>query len=144
MTDAWKVAAEEILGELQAKVTARDLDGLLEFFEDPAVLIGTAGDGRTSDSRREYLTTVATQPAAVGWDWHETALFYESEDALGFAAFGDVVLTDATAEFRAPIRATFQGRRRCGQNQLEFGPMQVRAELIADVRDRLAALAGCG
>lgn len=34
MTDAWKVAAEEILGELQAKVTARDLAGLLEFFED--------------------------------------------------------------------------------------------------------------
>src|SRR5438270_7653954 len=65
MTDAWKVAAEEILGELQAKVTARDLAGLLEFFEDPAVLIGTAGDGRTSDSRREYLTAVTTQPAAV-------------------------------------------------------------------------------
>jgi uncharacterized protein (TIGR02246 family) len=107
MTDAWKVAAEEILGELQAKVTARDLAGLLEFFEDPAVLIGTAGDGRTSDSRREYLTAMTTQPAAVGWDWHETALFYESEDALGFAAFGDVVLTHATAEFRAPIRATF-------------------------------------
>lgn len=68
------------------------------------MLIGTAGDGRTSDSRREYLTAVTTQPAALGWHWHETAVFYESEDALGFAAFGDVVLTDANAESRAPIR----------------------------------------
>jgi hypothetical protein len=106
MTDAWRVAAEEILGELQAKVTARDLAGLLEFFEDPAVLIGTAGDGRTSDARREYLTAVTTQPAVLRWDWHETLLFYESEDALGFAAFGNLVLTDGTGEFRAPIRAT--------------------------------------
>ena len=107
MADAWKVAAEEILGELQAKVTARDLAGLQEFFQEPAVLIGIAGDGRTSDARREYLTAVTTQPAAVRWDWHETALFYESEDALGFAAFGDVVVTDAANEVRAPIRATF-------------------------------------
>ena len=106
MTDAWRVAADEILGELQAKLTARDLAGLLEFFEDPAVLIGTAGDGRTGEARREYLTAVTMQPAALRWDWDETLLFYESKDALGFAAFGNVVLTDATAEFRAPIRAT--------------------------------------
>jgi uncharacterized protein (TIGR02246 family) len=106
MIDSWRAAAQEILSELQAKVTARDLAGLLEFFEDPAVLIGTAGDGRTSDARLEYLTAVTTQPAALRWDWHETALFYEAEDALGFAAFGDVLLTDAADEFRAPIRAT--------------------------------------
>jgi hypothetical protein len=64
---------------------------LLEFFEDPAVLIGTAGDGRTRDGRRDYLTAVATQTAAVRWDWNETVMFYECDSALGFAAFGEVV-----------------------------------------------------
>ena len=73
MTDAWRTAAD-----------------------DPAVLIGTAGDGRTSDARREYLSAVTTQPGVLRWDGRETRLFYESEDALGFAAFGDVVVTDAS------------------------------------------------
>ena len=106
MSNRWRDDAKEILGELQTKVTARDLAGLIEFFDDPAILIGTAGDGRTSDARREYLTAVITQPAAPRWDWQETALFYESDEALGFAAFGDVVLTGGAEEVRAPIRAT--------------------------------------
>lgn len=106
MSDGWRVDAEEVLSELQAKVSARDLAGLIGFFEDPAVLIGTAGDGRTSDGRREYLTAVTTQPAALRWEWHDIALFYEADDALGFAAFGEVVLTNESEELRAPIRAT--------------------------------------
>ena len=80
---------------------------LLEFFEDPAVLIGTAGDGRTPEAREAYLEAVTTQPGAVRWDWRETVLFFESADAVGFAAFGDVVLVDDTQELRAPIRGTF-------------------------------------
>ena len=99
--------AQRILNDLQEKVTARDLPALLEFFEDPAVLIGTAGDGRTPEAREAYLQAVTTQPGAVRWDWRETVLFFESEDALGFAAFGDVVLVDDTQELRAPIRGTF-------------------------------------
>jgi uncharacterized protein (TIGR02246 family) len=107
VTDGWRVDAEEVLSELQAKVSARDLAGLIDFFEDPAVLIGTAGEGRTGDGRREYLAAVTTQSAALRWDWQEIALFYESDDALGFAAFGEVVLKDeSAAELRAPIRAT--------------------------------------
>jgi SnoaL-like domain len=92
---------------LQENVSARNFAGLLEFFEDPAVLIGTAGDGRTPEGRRDYLAAVTTQSAALRWDWRETVLFYETDEALGFAAFGDVVLTDESEEWRAPIRASF-------------------------------------
>lgn len=107
MDGAWSANAQRILNDLQEKVTARDLPALLQLFEDPAVLIGTAGDGRTPAAREAYLQAVTTQAGALRWDWRETVPFFESEDALGFAAFGDVVLVDDTQELRAPIRATF-------------------------------------
>jgi hypothetical protein len=80
---------------------------LVEFFDDPAVLVGVAGDGRTRDGRRDYLTAITTQTAAVRWDWKETVMFYECDGALGFAAFGEIVLADGDWELRAPIRGTF-------------------------------------
>jgi ketosteroid isomerase-like protein len=110
----WRADAQQILDALQEKVAARDLPALSEFFEDPAVLIATASDGRTPAARAAYLEAVVTQPAAVRWDWRETTLFFESADALGFAAFGDVVLVDGAEEARAPIRATFFAVRSAG------------------------------
>ena len=38
--------ARAVLRTLQDLVDARDLDGLLELFDEGSVLIGTAGDGR--------------------------------------------------------------------------------------------------
>jgi hypothetical protein len=107
MDGAWRADAQRILNDLQERVTARDLPGLLQLFEDPAVLISTAGDGRTPAAREAYLEAVTTQTGAVRWDRRETVAFFESEDALGFAPFGDVVVVEDTQELRAPIRATF-------------------------------------
>lgn len=107
MDGDWPAEAQQILDALQQKVTARDLPALIEFFEDPAVLIVTAGDARTREMRAAYLEAVATQRAAVRWDWRETLLFYEAKDALGFAAFGDVVLVDGIDAVRTPVRGTF-------------------------------------
>ena len=118
MADGWSADAQLILDELQARVTARDLPGLLQFFEDPAVLIVAAGDGRTPQAREEYLKAIATMPAAVRWDWRETVLFYRAEDALGFAAFGDVVLVSGDEEERSPLRGTFFAVRTDGSWRL--------------------------
>jgi ketosteroid isomerase-like protein len=106
MTSDWEVAADEVLTELQDRVTARDLPRLLDLFEDPAVLIGTSGDGRTPGSRTQYLASIVTQNAGVQWAWAEKHLFYESDGALGFAAFGEIILTEAEIESRAPFRLT--------------------------------------
>jgi hypothetical protein len=72
MDGAWSADAQWILNDLQEKVTARDLPALLQLFEDPAVLIGTAGDGRTPAAREAYLEAVTTHAAALRWDWRET------------------------------------------------------------------------
>src|SRR5690242_15756818 len=94
--------ARSILASLQTAVDSRDPDALLSLFDDSAVLIGAAGDGRDREGLRRYLTAVAAQPEALRWEWEEIVPFYEADDALGFAAFGEV----ASGERRAPMRLT--------------------------------------
>lgn len=98
--------AGTILDGLQAAVDARDLDRLIGLFDDPAVLIGTSGDGRDTAGLHAYLKAVATQPGSLRWEWREIVPFHQGDGSLGFAAFGDVVLADADDEIRAPIRLT--------------------------------------
>lgn len=94
-----------ILETLQAAVDARDRDALLELFDDPAVLIGASGDGRDRQRLVDYLTEVATQEP-FRWEWDEVIPFHSEPGALGFAAFGDLVVSAPTGEMRAPIRVT--------------------------------------
>lgn len=91
----------EILDELQAAVDSRDVDRLVALFDEPALLIGTAGDGRDREGLVRYLTGVATGEP-FRWEWKEIVPFHREETSLGFAAFGEVV----AGEWREPIRAT--------------------------------------
>ncbi|MEA2365393.1 MAG: hypothetical protein QOI32_905 [Thermoleophilaceae bacterium] len=102
MTDA----CEAILRDIQSAVEARDPGALADLFDEQAVLVGTGGDARDRDAVIEYLTAVATQRESLRWDWHEVVPFHQGADTLGFAAFGEIVVSDGTAERRAPIRAT--------------------------------------
>jgi ketosteroid isomerase-like protein len=95
-----------ILDALQAAVDARDADALIALFDQPAVLIGAAGDGRNPDALRRYLTAVATQPESLRWEWREIVPFEQSLVTVGFAAFGEIVISDADGESRAPFRLT--------------------------------------
>jgi hypothetical protein len=90
-------------------VTARDLPSLLDLFGDPAVLIGIAGDGRTSEARVEYLAHIAAQEADVRWVWADKRPFYESDGALGFA--GQIVLSADGIESRSSFRLTLFATR---------------------------------
>jgi uncharacterized protein (TIGR02246 family) len=107
MTSNGETRSRAVLRTLQTAVDSRDANELLQLFgEEPAMLIGTGGDGRTPDARREYLTAVATQPERLHWDWREVIPLYETDELIAFAAFGDIVVTDEKAQRRAPIRAT--------------------------------------
>src|SRR4051794_14941194 len=107
MTSDAESRSRDVLLALQVAVDSRDPEQLLQLFGDePAMLIGTGGDGRTPATRREYLTAVATQPARLSWDWQEVTPFFETAGVIGFAGFGDIVVVDNEGERRAPIRAT--------------------------------------
>lgn len=98
--------ARAILDALQGAVDARDADALFTLFDESAVLIGAAGDGRNREGLRRYLTAVATQPESLRWEWQEIVPFHQSARSLGFAAFGEIVVSDGSGERRAPIRLT--------------------------------------
>lgn len=98
--DAWSV-----LRTLQELVDERDLDGLVDFF-DGGVLIGASGDGRDRAGVRRYLEAVVAQPGDLRWEWTEVIPFHRTDDAVGFAAFGEVVVAEDGSEQRAPIRMT--------------------------------------
>lgn len=93
--------AGEILLALQEAVDARDAGRLLALFDEPALLIGTSGDGRDREGLVRYLEDVASSEP-FRWEWAEIVPFHRDETSLGFAAFGEVV----AGEFRAPVRAT--------------------------------------
>jgi len=98
--------ARSILQALQTAVDARDEDGLVALFDTSAVLVGTGADARTVEAIRDYLHAIATQPESFRWDWQEVVPFHAESGSLGFAAFGEIVVTDASGERRAPFRAT--------------------------------------
>lgn len=110
--------AREVLGRLQELIDARDLDGLLELFGEGAVLIGSSGDGRDRAGLRRYLEAVVGNPGELRWEWAEVIPFHRTEEAVGFAAFGDVVLAEGGSEWRQPIRMTGLAVREGGRWQL--------------------------
>ena len=105
MTDP-ETDARAILEAIQSAVDARVTDGLVSLFDERAVLIGTQGDGRNSDGLRRYLSAVVTQPVSLRWEWQDIVPFHHSAGSLGFAAFGEIVVSDSDGERRAPIRLT--------------------------------------
>jgi uncharacterized protein (TIGR02246 family) len=100
------VDAFAVLDALQGAVDARDLDALASLFDEQAVLIGTGGDARDPAALRRYLTALATQPESLRWEWNEIVPSHQSAGSLGFAAFGEIVVSDESGERRAPFRLT--------------------------------------
>lgn len=100
---AWR-----ILGAMQAAVDGGDGAALEALFDDGAVLIGTGGDAHGADAIARYLTAVAELSGLLRWDWRDVVPFHRGPGELGFAAFGELVLTDGDggSERREPIRAT--------------------------------------
>ena len=110
--------ARAVLRTLQDLIDARDLVGLLELFAEDSVLIGSSGDGRDSAGVRRYLEALVGQPGELRWEWADVIPFHRTEDALGFAAFGDVVLAENGSEWRKPIRMTGLAVREGGRWRL--------------------------
>src|SRR3954465_432843 len=95
---------------LQQAVDNRDPDRLIALFDEPAMLIGTGGDGRRRDGLVAYLTAGATQSASLRWEWADVVPFYDASDALGFGAlgfgaFGEIVMTQGGTEQSGSVQS---------------------------------------
>jgi hypothetical protein len=108
--------ARRILANLQAAVDARSVDELQALFDEPAVLIGTAGDGRDAEGLARYLDAVV-QGGPFRWEWDDIVPFHNTDHEIGFAAFGEVVV----GEEHLPIRVTvFAVRQADGWRMRQF------------------------
>lgn len=87
---------------------ARDADRVMSLFEDEAdLLIGIAGECRDREAMERYVVAGTTASYTLRWDRLETVVFHADADTLGFAAFGDMIVTEAGSERRLPFRMTF-------------------------------------
>jgi conserved hypothetical protein len=100
------VTASAILTSMQSGLDANDAAALMGLFDRDAVLVGTAGHCLGEEAVREYLTAVVEAPGALSWVWRDVVVFHQSPGTLGFAGFGNIVVTDQDGEHRAPFRLT--------------------------------------
>lgn len=105
-SDAAVTTARAILADLQAAVDSRDIDRLDDLFDERAVLLGTSAHNLDRDDVRAYLKLVAEQPGRLSWEFRDVRVFHEVDATLGFAAIGDVVVSEDGEEARAPFRLT--------------------------------------
>ena len=112
--------AHAVLSAIQGAVDSRDPERLAALFDEQAVLIGTAADARDRDAVVAYLANVAEQGGKLRWDYDDVVEFHRDGDALGFAGFGEVVLGDFRAPFRATILAV-NGRIRSFHGSIPTG-----------------------
>jgi uncharacterized protein (TIGR02246 family) len=112
-TDDAVAVAYSILVRLQSALDEGDLPTVTELFDDEAVLIGTGSHNHGRQAVDAYLGAVLEEPP-FRWEWREVIVCHESPGAIGFAAFGEIVDSQAQQEERAAYRLTLFAVERPG------------------------------
>lgn len=100
--------ARDVLARLQAGADAMTVDALGSVFDtaEDVVLIGGTAHRLGLAGVREYLTLLVEAGSRLRWEWDQVHVFLDTPGAVGFACFGEVVLSDDGEETKAPIRMT--------------------------------------
>jgi uncharacterized protein (TIGR02246 family) len=98
--------AYSILVRMQSAIDDADHESLSELFDDDAVLIGTSSHTHGREDVDAYVRAVIEQPGTFRWEWRDVVVFHESPGLLGAACFGEIVISGAEQEDRAPFRLT--------------------------------------
>jgi uncharacterized protein (TIGR02246 family) len=102
--------ARELLDRLQDAVASKDLDSVVELFdEDDAVLFGTAAAMVGADEVRSYLLRVVQQDGTLRWEWNRVIPLLSEPAMIAFAVIGTVGFDDETgaaADDRDAFRLT--------------------------------------
>lgn len=100
--------ARDVLARLQSAADTSTVEALAGVFDDDedVVLIGTTSHRLGPAGLREYLTLLVEADGRLRWEWDSVHVFLDLPDAVGFACFGQVVVTEDGEPARAPIRMT--------------------------------------
>lgn len=109
-----KPVIDSLLTRLVERLRTRDVEGVVELFEEDATLYGSeeGESARGHDGLREFLGGIFRRPHTYGWNWD--AITTDADGAvLWFVAPATVVVRqDDGSERSAPYRLS--GVLRCG------------------------------
>jgi uncharacterized protein (TIGR02246 family) len=115
-----EVLAGEVLSRMQGALDRHDADALAALFHDEAVLIGTADRAEGRAAVDAYVRAVVTDDADLRWDLDELNVFHATDDELGIAGFGRIVVTTGVEVDTDPFRITLLVVRDSGDWQIKL------------------------
>jgi uncharacterized protein (TIGR02246 family) len=104
--DAAAAVARSLLDRLQAAISARDLEPLVDVYDDDALLVGTSAAAQGRAEVRAYLEAIVTAPESLRWEWADVVVSHHAPGTVAFAGLGAIVVTSPDGERRAPFRLT--------------------------------------
>jgi uncharacterized protein (TIGR02246 family) len=102
-------SARGVLAELESCLATHDLDQMVGFFTEDAVLLGDAEEAFGGDAVRAYLRVMADMEPTVRWQWDRVVVVLDAPGVLSFAAVGSIVFNDPAGQplgEEAPFRVT--------------------------------------
>jgi uncharacterized protein (TIGR02246 family) len=102
-------SARDVLAELESCLATHDLDQMVGFFTEDAVLLGDAEEVFGRDAVRAYLRVMADMEPTVRWQWDRVVVVLDAPGVLSFAAVGSIVFNDPAGQplgEAAPFRVT--------------------------------------
>ena len=106
---------EEALAKLSTLVSQRDLAVLSEFTSDALLAGSEAGEVAQGESElATFFQHIFARPVRFSWEWQHIRASCEGDFAWFFAE-GQVVMTSAEEEKRAPYRVSGVLQRQGGQ-----------------------------
>lgn len=98
--------AFRLLADLQAAMTTRDLDAVVQVFDAELVVFGTAASNVDPEESVAYLKQVLAQPSAIRWAWDDVKPIARDGNVFCFAAVGTVGFDRDSDEERQAFRLT--------------------------------------
>ena len=98
MTENSEQAARSVLAMLEESLATHNVDQVMAFWTDDAVLIADADENFDGAATAEYLGHMADMPRTVRWQWDQVAVVLDAPGLLSFTAAGNMGFHDASGQ----------------------------------------------
>jgi ketosteroid isomerase-like protein len=131
-------SARDVLAAMESCLATHDLDHMVEFFTEDAVLLGDAEEAFGRDALRGYLRGMADMEPTVHWQWDRVVVVLDAPGVLSFAAVGSIVFNDP-----GHVQRSWGKAAPCGRTVPRDLPRRPRTERLAtEAFPRVSAAVG--